>query len=180
MSQILQLTGTRDRGGCLHVVLPCADYSGWENGGLGVLKRRAVVQKKSSLNEVVFGRRREPGTENVMILAGGKILAVGEDAEDQTAAWSLMLGATQRPWLVVPERGAGAQRHGRSWRDLLPGHSVPAATSLRDFQTSRAGEEWASEYVRSSSRIKPRIFVDSWIPPNNQLPYGLWLTPSRP
>lgn len=72
------------------------------------------MQKKSSLNEVVFGRRREPGKKNVVTLAGGKILEVGEDAEDQTAAWRLMLGATQRPWLVVPKRGDGEQRHSRS------------------------------------------------------------------
>jgi len=48
-----------------------------------------VVEKESSLNvrRAPFVRRREHGKKVVKILAGGKILEVREDPEDQTAAW---------------------------------------------------------------------------------------------
>ena len=56
---------------------------------LGFWKEEQVVEKESSLNvrRAPFVRRREHGKKVVKILAGGKILEVREDPEDQTAAW---------------------------------------------------------------------------------------------
>lgn len=67
------------------------DYLNWENWGLGLPKRR-----------------RRPGKKKVKILAGGKILEVGEDQGD---VWRQMQGDMQESWPIMPETGNWEQLH---------------------------------------------------------------------
>lgn len=74
------------------------DYLDEEKHKIGVTKRRGGAQKKGSQKaEAVWERKQVPQREKVNILAGGKILEMGEDPGDEGGGWKQMPRDAQGP-----------------------------------------------------------------------------------
>lgn len=118
-------------GGWSHIVLLHVDSLDQENWGLGMLERRADVNKKSFWKEETVSEKKKGAWKDEEDLSWKK--DPGSDPGDQRShqrpEWRWTPGDTQGPWPVTTKMGHGEQWHSRNRLDFLSDCPEPAATS---------------------------------------------------